>query len=148
MASPMSRPKTRRGHYLGTEIGERWWRRYTGDGLLARGAGEYWIDRSAFFFHRFLTCVPIVIALRDVERVRLGRWHAGRWAAGRPVLKVVWRRAGTLLSSGFVVSSDDAETTGLAQRIQSAGGEGVGTRNDPLESLVRAEQSADPTAAG
>jgi hypothetical protein len=40
----------RRGHYLGTEIDEKWWRRYRKDGFLARGLGEYWIENSFYIF--------------------------------------------------------------------------------------------------
>jgi len=34
----------RRGCYLGTEIDEKWWKRYAREGLFVRGNGEYWFD--------------------------------------------------------------------------------------------------------
>ena len=45
----------RPGHYLGTEIGESWWRRYRADGFFARGNGELWLDESGLWFSRYLT---------------------------------------------------------------------------------------------
>jgi hypothetical protein len=109
----------RRGHYLGTEIAGKWWRRYSRDGLLARGIGAFRIDASALFFRRDLTKVPIVISFSDVLDVKVGKWHSGRWAGGAPVVKIVWKKAGTDLSSGFVFSGDARETEVLVQEIRS-----------------------------
>ncbi len=109
----------KRGHYLGTEIDEKWWRRYTRSGLLARGMGEFWIDASAFFFRRYLTEAPIVISFGEVIDVKVGKWHSGRWAGGAPAVKILWRKGGALLSSGFVFSRDDRETGVVVQEIRS-----------------------------
>jgi hypothetical protein len=109
----------RSGHYLGTTIAGKWWRRCSRDGLLARGIGEFWIDPSALFFRRYLTKVPIVISFSDVLDVKVGKWHSGRWAGGAPVVKVVWNKAGNDLSSGFVLSRDARETEVLVQEIRS-----------------------------
>ncbi|GEM_PF-681779 len=115
----MRSAETRRGHYLGTEIDEKWWRRYSRDGLLARGIGDFWVNALALFFRRYLTETPIVISFSDVLDVKLGKWHSGRWAGGAPVVKVVWKKADTLLSSGFVFSRDIREAEVLVQDIRS-----------------------------
>ncbi len=52
----------RRGHDLGTGVGERWWRRYAQEGFLARGMGTWWLDDAAFRFHRALTRAPLASA--------------------------------------------------------------------------------------
>jgi len=115
----MQTTEKRRGHYLGTEINGKWWRRYSSDGLLARGNGEFWIDASALFFRRYLTKIPIAIPFGDVLDVKVGTWHAGRWAGGAPVVKIVWKKADNHLSSGFVFSRDARETEALVQEIRS-----------------------------
>ncbi|WP_018953587.1 hypothetical protein [Thioalkalivibrio sulfidiphilus] len=115
----MSLTEQKRGHYLGTEIDEKWWRRYSKDGLLARGNGEYWIDASALIFRRYITDQPIMINFLDVIGVKVGKWHSGRWVYGVPVVKVVWNKAGTRLSSGFVLSRDASETEALVQQLRS-----------------------------
>ncbi len=115
----MEKTEKRRGHYLGTEIEERWWRRYTGEGLLARGIGEYWFEGSSLYFLRYLTQEPIVMDLRKALEVKVGKWHSGRWAGGSPVVKIVWRRNDVRLSSGFVLSKHARETEALVERIRS-----------------------------
>lgn len=109
----------KRGHYLGTEVDEKWWNRYLKDGLFARGLGVYWIDNDTLFFRRYLTKSPIVIPLRDVLDVKIGKWHSGRWAGSAPVVKILWNKAGSRLSSGFVLSRDSRETDELVQTIRS-----------------------------
>jgi hypothetical protein len=115
----MHSTEKKKGHYLGTEIDEKWWRRYTGGGLLARGIGEFWIDASALFFRRYFTEAPIEISLGDVIDVKVGKWHSGRWAGGAPTVKIVWRKGDVRLSSGFVFSRDARETEVLVQVIRS-----------------------------
>lgn len=114
----MNSTEKKRGHYLGTEINEKWWRRYTKDGLLARGIGDYWFDNSALHFHRHLLKSPIIIPFHDVVDIKMGKWHSGKWAGGKPVVKMVWKKGDLLLSSGFVFSSDARETELLIQKIQ------------------------------
>jgi hypothetical protein len=110
-----------RGHYLGTEIGEKWWRRYTKDGFFARGIGQYWIEDGNFFFLRILTIHPIVLALSEVMEIKIGKWHAGRWAVGKPIVKMVWMKGSTRLSSGFILSGDWHETEKLAAELRLQG---------------------------
>jgi hypothetical protein len=98
------------GHYLGTEIDEKWWKRYMQDGFLARGNGTYWFDRDAFCFRRYLTEEPLRIPYSDMENFSIGDWHAGRWNLGRPVAKIHWEQSGMKLSSGFAVDRDKSGT--------------------------------------
>ena len=127
----MNPNKKKRGHYLGTELGGKWWRRYTRDGFLSRGNGEYWMDTSALFFRRYLTDTPIVIFFDDVLEVKTGKWHSGRWAFGAPVVKVVWKKGDNMLSSGFVFSRDSSETEALVQKMLSLAGQETVNRAPP-----------------
>ena len=108
------------GHYLGTEINEIWWKRYTKDKLFARGAGEYWCDDSAFYFRRYLTRTPIILNYADITELKTGHWHAGRWAAGRPILKIVWQHKGYRLSSGFLLASQTEAYQRIRQQLDDA----------------------------
>jgi hypothetical protein len=139
--------ETRRAHYLGTEIDERWWRRYSKDGLLARGIGEFWMDSSGLFFRRYLTDVPIVISWADVVDVKVGKWHSGRWAGGAPVLKILWRKAENLLSSGFVLSRDFHDTETIVQEFRSFLGQRSASGAQQGHAPDR-QQPASPPVAG
>lgn len=107
------------GQYLGTEVDEKWWRRYWKHGLLARGAGEFWLDDNAFCFRRHLTKTPIMIPYGDMLEVKLGKWHSGRFGAGGPVVKILWKTAQSHLSSGFIFSRNEKETQVLVEEIRS-----------------------------
>jgi hypothetical protein len=111
---PMDR---RRGHYLGTEIDEKWWKRYAKEGLFARGNGEYWFDDEAFYFLRYLTRDPIVITFNKVSDLKVGTWHCGRWAWGNPIVRFFWSHQGQSLSSGFILSYEKAEVQRLVDEI-------------------------------
>jgi hypothetical protein len=100
----------RKGHYLGTEIDEKWWKRYRKDKLFARGNGEYWFDDTALYFRRYLTKHPIEIPFTRIIEVKIGKSHAGRWLPGSRVLKLIWEKDGMRLSSGFIVSRNQQET--------------------------------------
>ena len=108
----------RKGHYLGTEINEKWWKRYRKDKFFARGNGEYWLDDTALYFHRFLTKRPIEIPFAKVIEVKIGRSHAGRWLLGSRVLKMIWEKDGIKLSSGFVVSRNQIDTEAIGDEIK------------------------------
>jgi hypothetical protein len=108
----------KRGHYLGTEINEKWWRRYLRDGLFARGNGEYWFDNSALYFRRHLTKDPIIISLSHVLDIKVGKWHSGKWAGGAPVVKIIWKKSAHRLSSGFVFCRDAQENEMLVKEIK------------------------------
>jgi hypothetical protein len=116
MMNNYTNPKT--GHYLGTEIDEKWWRRYRKDGLFARGNGEYWIANNYFCFRRYLTTSEIVIPLKEVQEIKTGKWHSGKWAGGALVIKLLWIKNGLKLSSGFVVSQNLEETNVFIETIK------------------------------
>ena len=99
-----------KGHYLGTMIDEKWWKRYKKNKLFARGNGKYWYDETVFYFLRYLTKQPIQIPLGKIVRFEIGKSHAGRWLFKQNVLKIIWEKDGQLLSSGFIVARDRQET--------------------------------------
>ena len=41
--------------YVGTQIGDRWWKRYRAPGFFVRGRGRYWFEDGELRFHRELT---------------------------------------------------------------------------------------------
>ncbi len=93
-----------KGLYLGTEVDEKWWRRYTKDKMFMRGNGKYWHDDNGFYFLRYLTKTPIFIPFDKVKEIKSGQWHSGRWAYGNFILKIIWEKDNLRLSSGFIVS--------------------------------------------
>jgi hypothetical protein len=108
----------RKGHYLGTEIEEKWWKRYRKNKFFARGNGEYWLDDTGLYFRRYLTRHPIEIPFAKVIEVKIGKSHAGRWLLGSPVLKLIWQKDGLRLSSGFIVSGSEEETEAVTESIR------------------------------
>lgn len=108
----------RRGHYLGTEVEGKWWRRYAKPPFFARGSGTYWYDDQAFYFERYLTQVPLEFALERLDEVQVGRWHCGRWAWGMPIVKLIWVDDGLSLSSGFVLSRDEPWILQVMQELE------------------------------
>lgn len=104
----------KKGHYLGTEVNGKWFRRYRENAFLARGIGEYWLAEEGFYFRRYLTERPIVIPYRKIIALKRGKWHAGRWAWGRGILKIVWEEKGQRLSSGFILAGEEE----VARRLQ------------------------------
>ena len=103
-------PNRHKAHYLGTEIDEKWWKRYRKNKFFARGNGEYWFDNTALYFRRYLTKHPIEIPFAKVIEMKIGKSHAGRWLLGSRVLKIIWENDGMKLSSGFVFSRNQQET--------------------------------------
>ena len=108
----------RRGHYLGTEIDGRWYKRYRQDGLFARGLGDYWIEGDVLRFRRYLTREPLSISLRRVQSVEIGNWHAGRWVGAKRAIKLIWDNQGKVLSSGFVFTKTAAEAEKQAGELR------------------------------
>ena len=106
------------GHYLGTEVEGKWWKRYSKDGFFARGNGEYWYDDHAFYFLCYLTREPITIPFDKITALRVGTWHAGRWVWGKPIIKVLWVHQGQTLSSGFILSYDKREALRIFDEIR------------------------------
>jgi hypothetical protein len=106
------------GYYYGTEIEEQFWRRYTKDGFFARGNGRYWIDNDGLFFLRYLTRKPMFIPFTAVIEVKLGNKHAGRWVPGMTVLKVIWKKDGQQLSSGFAFGRKNDDTINVLDYLR------------------------------
>jgi hypothetical protein len=103
------------GLYLGTEINEQWWKRYTKDKLFMRGNGNYWYNDKGFCFLRYLTKTPIFIPFHSFSKIKLGTWHSGRWAFGNLIIKLIWKKEDLILSSGFIVSVNREETESIKQ---------------------------------
>ncbi len=99
----------KKGHYLGTEIEGKWWKRYRKSPFLARGWGEYWLNGEGFYFLRYFTEKPIFLPFRQIVDVKTGKWHSGRWAGGKVVIKIIWEEQGQRLSSGFVLAGGREE---------------------------------------
>ena len=115
------------GHYLGTTVDGKWWRRYRGRNFFARGNGEYEFDtqRNELRFRRYLTREPIVLPFGLVEDITVTTWHAGKWCMGKPVIVLHWSGEGRRLSSGFLFASSDHDRV-WACLAEHAGKRGVG----------------------
>lgn len=100
----------KRGHYLGTEVDGKWWKRYRQDNMFLRGNGEYWYDEGAFYFRRYLIRSVITIPFHEITDIKMGNWHCGRWSWGQPIIKLLWNRQGKPLVSGFVLSRELSES--------------------------------------
>lgn len=101
------------GLYLGTEIDEKWWKRYRKDKLFVRGNGKYWYDDEGFYFLRYFTKEPIFIPFKAAVEIKLKKWHSGRWACSNIFLAIVWYKDDLKLSSGFLVSKYRDQVTVL-----------------------------------
>lgn len=99
-----------KGLYLGTEIGETWWKRYTHAGFFMRGNGTYWMDDKGFFFQRYPMKEPFFIPFGSMLEIKSGTWHSGRWAFGNLIVKIIWQKDNLRLSSGFIVSGNRQQT--------------------------------------
>lgn len=108
----------RNGQYLGTEINEKWWRRYSKNSMLARGNGIYWYDDNSFLFLRKLTKTPISISFKDIIEFKIGKWHSGKWGAGNPVLKIIWNNNSKKMSSGFIINKEIEEVNNLVKELK------------------------------
>jgi len=108
------------GYYFGTEINEKWWKRYTKDNLFARGTGEYWFDKKGVYFLRFLTVKPIFIPYDSITEIKTGKWHSGRWGQGHMVIKILWVKDSIKLSSGFILSKDKKKAQEILSELQKS----------------------------
>jgi len=109
----------KKGHYFGTEIDEKWWRRYRAPGFFARGSGEFDLDTAGIHFKRKLADEPLLIGWNEITSARLGKWHSGQWGSRHPVLKVAFDRDDLSLSAGFTLSRDWPEMEQLAADINT-----------------------------
>lgn len=97
------------GKYYGTEINEKWWKRYTKDKMLARGNGTFSYSHDTITFLRKLTDAPIEISFKEIMGFKTGKWHSGQWGAGRKIIKVIWKKDSQLYSSGFSIALSNNE---------------------------------------
>lgn len=104
---------------MGTEINEKWWKRYKKDGFFARGKGTFWYDETAFYFQKYLTKDPMVIPFEHIIDIKIGKWHAGQWGGGIPVMKIIWKKDDLLLSSGFLLSKNREKTETIITDLQN-----------------------------
>ncbi len=109
----------KQGHYFGTEIDGKWWRRYRAPGFFARGNGEFDLDVIGIHFKRKLAKELLHIGWDEITSTDVGKWHAGQWGGRRPVLKVSFHRDGLALTAGFTLSTAWPEVEKLATDIQS-----------------------------
>lgn len=112
-------PQEIAGKYFGTEIDEKWWKRYTKDKMLARGNGVFSYSRDSIKFLRKLTKTPIKIGFYDMVDIKTGKWHAGQWGAGRQIIKVLWKKNGQLLSSGFSMAIDGTQMEEVLSELKN-----------------------------
>lgn len=108
------------GKYFGTEINQKWWRRYTKNKMLARGNGTFSYNEQAISFLRLMTKTPMVIEFKKITDFKLGKWHAGQWGGGRPIIKILWENNGQLLSSGFSISADSNEFDSILLELRQS----------------------------
>lgn len=113
----MNRGK-RSGHYLGTEIAEKWWKRFRKDKFFARGNGEFWTEDLGLYFLRYLTKEPLFIPYASILEIKSGKWHAGKWMGGAEVVKIIWDKDGQRLSSGFLVARGKEETAQIKASLE------------------------------
>lgn len=83
-----------------------------------RGNGKYWFDDRGLYFLRYLTRKPLFISFGDMRGIKLGTWHAGKWIPGQSIVKILWKRGGLALSSGFVISRSREETLGFKEMLE------------------------------
>ena len=108
----------KKGNYFGTEIDDKWWKRYRDSRFFARGNGEFWMDESGIQFRKLLTKSPLLIPWDEITNASLGKWHAGRWGGERPILQVDFERGGQRLRAGFSLSRDWGEMESLATDLR------------------------------
>jgi len=78
------------GYYYGTEIDEKWWKRYKKPTFFMRGNGEYWIDEKGLNFRRFMTQEPLFIPYNLIKVLKSGWFHAGKAGLGKKATKIIW----------------------------------------------------------
>ena len=115
----MNAPQKRNGQYLGTEIDHNWWQRYSKDGFFTRGAGEYWIEGGFLFFQHQVRQEPIKLPLRDIVEVVLYPCSRRAKLGVIQVIKLIWRKEGKWLCSGFVLSGSPDEISCLLASLRA-----------------------------
>ena len=117
--TPMNAIQKRRGQYLGTRVEHKWWRRYTKEGFFTRGIGEYWIKDGSLFFQHRNKQKPIALPLRNIVEIKLCPYQRRTQIKGAPIIKLVWEKDGSWLSSGFILSRNPEETSRLLTNLRT-----------------------------
>ena len=115
----MNAIQKKRGQYLGTRVGHKWWQHYTEEGFTARGDGEYWIKDGYLFFQHHASQQPISLPLIKLSEIKVCPCRAR--TGGIPILRLVWEKDGRWLSSGFVLSGLLDESNDLLASLRTEG---------------------------
>lgn len=107
------------GHYLGTKINHHWWRRYSKGGFLTRGIGEYWIKDGSLFFQHQTKQKPIRLPLRDIVEIALCPCKRQTKVGRVPIIKLIWKKDGNWLSSGFALSAGMDEISEILANLRT-----------------------------
>jgi hypothetical protein len=115
----MNAIRKNRGQYLGTEIDHKWWRRYSKGGFSTRGIGEYWIKDGSLHFQHRTRQQPIRLPIKDIVEIILCPCKKRTRIGQTPVIKLVWKKDDTWLTSGFAISGSLEETSGLLNNLRA-----------------------------
>ncbi len=97
-----------KAHYLGTvAAGGPWYKGFIKAGFPPKGEGEYWFDRTGFYYTAGSVNVSLAIHSDSILNVSLGTWHAWSLRPKGNILKISWRQGNRRFISGFVL--DNAE---------------------------------------
>jgi hypothetical protein len=100
--------------YLGTTYAPSTVRRFSGHGLLGRGAVGLVLDAGGLRVDR--DGRPWCIPAADLRGVEIASHHAGKEVYADKVLVVDWRLGPAVLRSGFVL--DEATAPGWAEQLR------------------------------
>jgi hypothetical protein len=97
-----------RGIYAGTLRMEKPWymRALKGGGFPDKGPGEYWYDYKGFYFVGTKNGEGLLIPADSLVSVTVGYWHGTTFSRNK-ILRLLWRKGGEKLSSGFIVENPD-----------------------------------------
>ena len=96
------------GFYAGTLRIEKPWylRAVKNAGFPHKGPGEYWYDYKGFYFVRERSGAGLLIPAESLVEVKLGYWHGTSFSRSK-ILKLVWKKGGEKLSSGFIIKGPE-----------------------------------------
>ena len=115
----MNAIQKKRGQYLGTKIGHKWWRRYSKGGFFTRGIGDYWIKDGSLFFQHHSKQKPIALPLHSIVEIKLCPCNKRIRIGNTPIIKLVWKMNDKWLTSGFALSANMEETSRLLASLRA-----------------------------
>jgi hypothetical protein len=106
------------GFYVGTLHLEKPWyaRAVKHGGFPDKGPGEYWYDYKGFYFVREKSGTGLLIPADSLVEVSLGHCHGIAFSRAA-ILKLLWKKGGERLSSGFVIENPEL----VRQALTTAG---------------------------